>query len=1201
MPDSSSRRSNSGSVTSPIQEEIDRLASELEGYTPPDSNIQDGIALPEGVNREDLPIFVHKLPVKPKNRGLRRRNGVSLKQIQEAHKMETMRYNIARGAHIKLLCTDYGLSEPQARGFVDGPGIEGQRAGGHSLFPVGGIDVPPGDKSGPLPSASPGGLDSPGVPKTVVGAEMGSMSYDREVHPVHGCYVPDWEKPARTIPEKIPNMSVIAMADGFEDHNPNDVIPGRKLCWGAAIQQMDEIWNMKCTPKFRNPGRNRKSTPFMGNVSTEGGRTRLPVFPDTERDMEWWLEHSGSNSYPAYKFYDQVIKQSVGTYEGTDLSNEDRARMAWAWRRYIPPGWPYYTEGRGWRVGDGLCPFGNCMDRSPAAEYLDLFEFARHLIEFHGHSKMMWQCRVRSNRAAGCMQDGVPFNTSRKGCMVRHLMDVHHMKASEAMAKLDLLEFPPESLGLTDSERCQRAPQGISYAQVFNRNPRRLWLNKKAWPYYLQEFPEKAADYGSKTAVATPPRKKGVSAVKVGSNGEKSPAPILIKTEPVVKVNQCTAVAGGSGGSPPGYRSHSTKRRSPGSSEGFRRLTTQPLSNTPGGPPQERPTGSVSPGTRENEKMVVDLLASPDTEEDCVFMGEEMIPLWLAGKPDTGRRVVKFSPTGKEPEKGYDIRKGVLRPTSGSLPKPVYKQVDFQGESEATCDSSGSGEIGRLGMGAILSSVNSPATCMGELSLGSPSMGDSQEDKDNGRDEMPSTNPLGEVPLPKFPGDHDHPDNVNLRNILRNEYEKGLRTTYATLELACSIALEGARAQGNKELSISHKQEMASLETLLRGKIGVLNEEVVKLRNTVRIKGDVAVNYEKEVARLLVERTSVLKDYETTVKDLERKLQEARVQGTAWETQFRMADEELKCRTREVEKLDVELEDMSSMYSTLHAESKEDNEYYEEVAVFFEKCYEVPIASWYEESRYRVSQNSVPLPLGYVVPYDGTVDGADQHDPPPPSPENDSVEGPETIHVSGTSMAYCGVEPGEVSSPTKMPRRRDSSPLDGGVSPPLPSEDVLPDHCMASDVAMDTEMPALEYVPGYSPGDVLLDVQEPHVQEAVSILLGMDMTSGEGLAGVVVSLPDASLEGETSMVVDQTTIERHGPIISVAEVVRPKRLEIPTKGEDLLSTAVRLSSPGGVFLGSGDVSGDFNFARPSDCPLSPISSKEERLLEEEEL
>ena len=54
MPDSSSRRSNSGSVTSPIQEEIDRLASELEGYTPPDSNIQDGIALPEGVNREDL-------------------------------------------------------------------------------------------------------------------------------------------------------------------------------------------------------------------------------------------------------------------------------------------------------------------------------------------------------------------------------------------------------------------------------------------------------------------------------------------------------------------------------------------------------------------------------------------------------------------------------------------------------------------------------------------------------------------------------------------------------------------------------------------------------------------------------------------------------------------------------------------------------------------------------------------------------------------------------------------------------------------------------------------------------------------------------------------------------------------------------------------------------------------------------------------
>ena len=97
--------------------------------------------------------------------------------------------------------------------------------------------------------------------------------------------------------------------------------------------------------------------------------------------------------------------------------------------------------------------------------------------------------------------------------------------------------------------------------------------------------------------------------------------------------------------------------------------------------------------------------------------------------------------------------------------------------------------------------------------MGSPSMSDIPGDRDMGKGKVPTKDPLGDVPLPTFTGDPNHPDNINLRNILQNEYVKGLRTTYATLELACGIALEGARAQGNQELVMSHKMEMESLES----------------------------------------------------------------------------------------------------------------------------------------------------------------------------------------------------------------------------------------------------------------------------------------------------------------------------------------------------------------------------------------------------
>ena len=176
------------------------------------------------------------------------------------------------------------------------------------------------------------------------------------------------------------------------------------------------------------------------------------------------------------------------------------------------------------------------------------------------------------------------------------------------------------------------------------------------------------------------------------------------------------------------------------------------------------------------------------------------------------------------------------------------------------------------------SSVLSPATCMGGLSLGSPKI--EQTGGDGGRDKgnIPTKDPLGKVPLPKFAGDPDHPNNVSLRNILKDEYVKGLRLTYATLELASSMALEAARARGIQELQESHKQEMLSLETVLRAKTDSLKQELMIVKKELRMKTDVATTSERLVTQMEVERKAELEGHAFAVRDLEKKLEAAKSQ-----------------------------------------------------------------------------------------------------------------------------------------------------------------------------------------------------------------------------------------------------------------------------------------------------------------------------------
>ena len=86
------------------------------------------------------------------------------------------------------------------------------------------------------------------------------------------------------------------------------------------------------------------------------------------------------------------------------------------------------------------------------------------------------------------------------------------------------------------------------------------------------------------------------------------------------------------------------------------------------------------------------------------------------------------------------------------------------------------------------SSVPYLVTCMGELSLCSPSS-----------DNYVMRCSCWSTTFFKLMGDPNHPDNRNLMNILKKRCVSGLGNTYDTLELTCNLALQGARAQAKSQ------------------------------------------------------------------------------------------------------------------------------------------------------------------------------------------------------------------------------------------------------------------------------------------------------------------------------------------------------------------------------------------------------------------
>ena len=164
-----------------------------------------------------------------------------------------------------------------------------------------------------------------------------------------------------------------------------------------------------------------------------------------------------------------------------------------------------------WRARDGWWVQGNvplapAWTETPVVEYGDSQMFARHLVEFHGFCKCWYSCRKKSNSSKDCVVNGLPFSTSRKGCMLRHQKDVHHRSLEEILRTLDLIDYPSAAFNLTEPRHMQIFPGYVSVDRSMNRNPYRLRLNHKAWPAFLRDHPEEAFDaFGGPTAASSRP------------------------------------------------------------------------------------------------------------------------------------------------------------------------------------------------------------------------------------------------------------------------------------------------------------------------------------------------------------------------------------------------------------------------------------------------------------------------------------------------------------------------------------------------------------------------------------------------------------------------------------------------------------------------------------------------------------------------
>ena len=244
--------------------------------------------------------------------------------------------------------------------------------------------------------------------------------------------------------------------------------------------------------KFRYVLPTSVPVPTTQHLTIRGVRSGIPV-KENDEDTEYWLA-TGIQDDPLHVYWDELIREICNT----DLPQEDRDRLYWAWMNFQVRGKPIIDLKGGWRQGQGKCPFFDCVVQKPKYFSTDAL-FARHLVECHCQRAPRYYCNPARGRAARCNSviegEDLPYYTSRRGKFVRHLKDFHNVKTVRAVRISELLFYGVDICGGKD-DICT-VGHGLMWWD--NTAVTRLWLARDNWPNYLVQFPHYAGitDTGS--------------------------------------------------------------------------------------------------------------------------------------------------------------------------------------------------------------------------------------------------------------------------------------------------------------------------------------------------------------------------------------------------------------------------------------------------------------------------------------------------------------------------------------------------------------------------------------------------------------------------------------------------------------------------------------------------------------------------------
>ena len=248
----------------------------------------------------------------------------------------------------------------------------------------------------------------------------------------------------------------------------------------------------------REPKRAAKSVPEKGKKRKRS--TLPPEFADGQSDDENWC-YSDRN---AIDWYVELLTSSLNDpdYEEGEL---EQLRAAW----------------KTFKVA------GECrLDPCPLADktFSTLERYARHLVEYHLHSRPVFGCSETSqSRLCVPLPGGRRFHHPRRGQLVRHLATVHQLGAEKALEYVTTIwKYPSE----------RDRPVGISY-------PRTIYYrweeNMDAPPLCCKNSPEVSAPTPPKPAKTTP--KEPVPAREATPGGPEGalptpPEPTRLPTPP---------------------------------------------------------------------------------------------------------------------------------------------------------------------------------------------------------------------------------------------------------------------------------------------------------------------------------------------------------------------------------------------------------------------------------------------------------------------------------------------------------------------------------------------------------------------------------------------------------------------------------------------------------------------------------------------